>query len=62
LWSLPELKELLEEAGFSKVRIYWEEFEEDEDDEDLMEGTGEFFEATEVENQESWQVYIVAEK
>ncbi|MGD8926292.1 MAG: class I SAM-dependent methyltransferase [Thioalkalispiraceae bacterium] len=62
LWSLPEIKELLEEAGYSKVRIYWEEFEEDEDDEDLMEGTGEFFEASEVENQESWQVYIVAEK
>lgn len=62
LWSLPEIKELLEEAGFSKVRIYWEEFEEDEDDDELMEGTGEFFEATDVENQESWQVYIVADK
>ena len=62
LWSLPEIKELLEEAGYSKVRIYWEEFEEDEDDDELMEGTGEFFEAFDVENQESWQVYIVAEK
>jgi len=62
LWSLQELRELLEEAGYSKVRIYWEEFEEDDEDDDFMEGTGEFFEATEVENQESWQVYIVAEK
>jgi len=62
LWSLQELRELLEEAGFSTVRIYWEEFEEDDEDDDFMEGTGEFFEATEVENQESWQVYIVAEK
>ena len=62
LWSLPELKELLLEAGFSKVRIYWEEFEDDDDDDDFMEGTGEFYEATEVENQESWQAYIVAEK
>jgi len=61
-WSLIEIKELLTEAGFSKVRIYWEEFEEDEDDEEFMEGTGEYFEATEVENQESWMVYIVAEK
>lgn len=62
LWSLPEIRELLEEAGYSKVRIYWEEFEDDDEDDDFMEGTGEFFEATEVENQESWQVYIVAEK
>ena len=62
LWSLQELKELLEEAGFSKVRIFWEEFEEDDDDDEFMEGTGEFYEVTEVENQESWQAYIVAEK
>ncbi len=62
LWSLQELRELLEEAGYSKVRVYWEIFEEDEDDDEELEGTGEFFEATVVENQESWQVYIVAEK
>lgn len=62
LWSLQELKELLEEAGYSKVRIYWEIFEEDDEDDDELEGTGEFFEATVVENQESWQVYIVADK
>lgn len=61
-WSLIEIKELLLEAGFSNVRIYWEEFEEGEDDDEFMEGTGEYFEATEVENQESWMVYIVAEK
>ena len=61
-WSLIEIKELLLEAGFSKVRIFWEEFEEDDDDEEFMEGTGEYYEATEVENQESWMVYIVAEK
>jgi hypothetical protein len=62
LWSLPELKELLEEAGFSKVRIYWEEYEEGDEDDDEMEGTGEYYEADEVENQESWMVYIAAEK
>lgn len=62
LWSLPEIRELLEEAGFKKVRVYWEEYEEgDEDDED-MEGTGEYYETDDVENQESWMVYIVAEK
>ena len=62
LWSIPEIRELLEEAGFSKTRIYWERFEEAEDDSDEMEGTGEYYETEEVENQESWLVYIVAEK
>jgi len=63
LWMLPELSELLKEAGFSKVRVYWEEFVDDDDeDSDELEGTGEYFEETEVENQESWVNYIVAEK
>jgi len=62
LWQLPELSELLQEAGFSKVRVYWEEFVDEDDDSDELEGTGEYFETTEVENQESWVNYIVAEK
>jgi len=62
LWQLPEISELLQEAGFSKVRVYWEEFIDDDEDSDELEGTGEYFEATEVENQESWVNYIVAEK
>ncbi|MDH5178363.1 MAG: class I SAM-dependent methyltransferase [Gammaproteobacteria bacterium] len=61
-WSLIEIRELLQEAGYSKVRVFWEKFEEDEEDDEFMEGTGEYYEATEVENQESWMVYIVAEK
>jgi hypothetical protein len=53
----------LHEAGFSRVRVYWEEFiDDDDEDSDELEGTGEYFEATEVENQESWVNYIVAEK
>ena len=59
---LPEISELLQEAGFRKVRVYWEEFVEDEDDDEELEGTGEYFEQTDVENQESWVNYIVAEK
>lgn len=61
LWMIPELTELLKEAGFSKVRVYWEEFVDDEDDEDEMEGTGLYYEQTEAEQQESWVNYIVAE-
>ncbi len=56
LWSLPEIRELLEEAGFNKVTFYWEE--EDEDGE----GSGEFFPAERGESDPSWVAYIVAEK
>jgi len=62
LWSIPEIKELLLEAGFSKVHIYWEEFEESDDpDDDYLEGTGNYRAVTEIEQQESWLAYFVAE-
>lgn len=61
LWSIPEVRELMLEAGFSKVRVYWEKFIDSDEDDDELEGTGEYFEAMEVENQESWIIYIVAE-
>ncbi|HFD32401.1 MAG TPA: class I SAM-dependent methyltransferase [Gammaproteobacteria bacterium] len=61
LWSLPEIQELLLEAGFSKVLVYWEEFEDDKDpDNDYMVGTGNYRAVTEVPQQESWLAYIVA--
>ncbi|MEE8139216.1 MAG: class I SAM-dependent methyltransferase [Thermoanaerobaculia bacterium] len=56
LWSIPEVRELLEEVGFSGVDVYWEEVDEDGD------GTGEYHLALEEENQESWLVYLVAAK
>jgi len=57
LWSLPEIRELLEEAGFSKSTIYMQGY-----DEETGEGSGEF-EATEVgEPEAGWLCYIVAEK
>lgn len=63
LWSIPEVKELLIEAGFSNVAIYWEEFVDDDDpDNDYLEGTGDYRIVTEVPQQESWLVYIVATK
>jgi len=62
LWSIPEVRELMLEAGFSNVRVYWEKFvDSDDDDDDELEGTGEYYEAMEVENQESWIIYIAAE-
>ena len=61
LWSLPELHELLLEAGFSSVHFFWEEFIEDNDPKnDYMEATGNYREVTCVDQQESWLAYIVA--
>jgi len=56
LWSLPEIRELLLEAGFSTVRVYWEG--EDEDGE----GNGEYAESATGEADPAWIAYIVAEK
>jgi len=61
LWTLPEVRELLIEAGFSRVHVYWEKFEEDPEDEEEMVGTGEYVETNEAENQEAWIAYILAE-
>ncbi|HVI03870.1 MAG TPA: class I SAM-dependent methyltransferase [Enhygromyxa sp.] len=69
LWSIPELRDLLYEAGFRKVRVYWELVEEEDDDDDddddddgMLSGTGEYEEVEEAEQQDSWLVYVVAEK
>ena len=56
LWNLRELSELLHAAGFSQVRIWLED--EDEDDE----GTGEYSEVEDFDNEGVWWVYISAEK
>ena len=50
------MREILEEAGFKKVRVYWE----DEDDDG--EGTGEFSEDDTGEADLAWISYLVAEK
>jgi SAM-dependent methyltransferase len=54
LWTIPELRELLSEAGFGKVEIWWEGVDEDGD------GSGEYHPTEREENQESWLVYVVA--
>lgn len=56
LWSLAEITEVLEEAGFDEVKTYWEE---DGDDE---EGSGIFYESKDEENCQSWVTYIAAIK
>jgi len=56
LYSLPELRDVLLEAGFSKVRVYWEG--EDEDGE----ASGEYQESATGDADPAWVSYIIAEK
>ena len=53
-WSVPELTELLKEAGFSNVFVYWDQAE-DEDDEDYRI-------TKRAENQPGWLAYLAALK
>jgi SAM-dependent methyltransferase len=56
LWDLPEVKDVLADAGFSRVVTYFEQFDDDGD------GTGQY----EVDERgfpcESWLAYLVAVK
>lgn len=56
LWTMPELCDALEEAGFSRTRRMWERTDKKGN------GTGEFDEPKRVENQESWWTYLIAER
>lgn len=56
LWTLPEILELLEEAGFRKSTVYWEGSDED------GEGNGIFTPEEKGEADAGWIAYLVAEK
>jgi len=56
MWSLPEIRELLLEAGFETARVYWEGGDDD------GEGNGEFTESATGEDDAAWVSYIVAER
>jgi SAM-dependent methyltransferase len=53
-WSLQELKELLLEAGFSEVEVYWEDADEDGN------GNGVYRPRRVVQNEAGWIAYLVA--
>ncbi len=55
LWTLPEIQELLLEAGFKKVTVYWEGADEEGD------GNGEFEPTKTGEACEGWIAYLAAE-
>lgn len=51
-WSLPELSELLQEAGFSDVTIYWDDTDDEED--------ARYRPQRRAANQPGWLAYLVA--
>jgi len=56
LWTLPELCEILDDAGFAGSEVYWEGADENGD------GNGIYTHQESAENTDSWIAYIVAYK
>jgi SAM-dependent methyltransferase len=56
LWSIPELRDILEEVGFKSTHVYWEGTDK------KGSGNGIFREARRGEEAQSWIAYIVALK
>lgn len=57
LWTLPEIRELLEEAGYSSVEVYWEGT-----DEETGEGNGIYEPADTGDADAGWICYLVARR
>lgn len=56
LWTIPEIREVLSEAGFSASTVHWEDADED------GAGTGTFRPRARVDQEPAWIVYVVAER
>lgn len=56
LWTLPELQELLLEAGFSKAEVYLHDFDEDGDSDEIYRLRKTY------ENTQGWVAYVVGIK
>lgn len=56
MWTVPELRDLLDEVGFKKTHVYWEGTTRN------GEGNGKFTRTEQGEACQSWIAYIVAEK
>ena len=57
LWTLPEVREILEEAGFRNISVWWQGWDDDEED-----GDGEFERVEDADADAAWVSFIVAEK
>ena len=56
LWTLPEIREILDDAGFSRTQVYWEGT-----DEETNEGDGIFTPTQRGDADPGWICYIMAE-
>jgi len=56
MWNLPEVRDILTEAGFDNVEVYWEGVDED------GEGNGEFQKQDKADNEDAWIAYLAAWK
>jgi cyclopropane fatty-acyl-phospholipid synthase-like methyltransferase len=57
MWTLPELRDLLVEAGYSRVTVYWEDT-----DPETGEGAGVYSPATVGDADPGWVCFLIAEK
>jgi hypothetical protein len=56
VWSIPELREILIECGYSDVAVYWEQADKQGD------GTGEYLRSKTGDNAHSWIAFVVGIK
>lgn len=56
MWSIPEVRDCMTEAGFSQSYVYWEGFDEE------GWGNGEFHQSESEDNTYNWNAYIVGVK
>ena len=56
LYTLPEIRDLLHEAGFSRTTVYWQGWDED------GEPSGDFYPTEEADADAGWICYLAAER
>ena len=56
LYTLPEIRDLLDEAGFSRTTVYWQGWDED------GEPSGDFYPTEEADADAGWICYLAAER
>ena len=57
LWTLPEIRELMEDAGFKDIHVLWEGT-----DEETNEGDGIFTRVERGGDEEAWIAYVIGQK
>ncbi|MGE3974638.1 MAG: class I SAM-dependent methyltransferase [Bdellovibrionales bacterium] len=56
MWSIPEIREIMREAGFRKTHVYWETSDA------AGEGTGHYIRSEKGDECDAWVAYLVGEK